>query len=118
MRSITSDWSGWRLPKIASGHYQTTEITQGPALFALCCLRGAGSPTVPLFIAQVTTAEVVEYKAMKSKRMAAAVEEEGDLLTYSALAIRDKAIGYCRRRLVQFPDSDLPQRPRATWTRP
>lgn len=60
-----------------------------PALLALCLLLGACSPTTPLFIAQVTTNEVVEYKAMKSKRMAAAVEEEGDLLTYSAMAIRD-----------------------------
>ena len=60
-----------------------------PALLALCVLLGACSPTTPLFIAQVTTNEVVEYKAMKSKRMAAAVEEEGDLLTYSAMAIRD-----------------------------
>lgn len=60
-----------------------------PALLALCLLLGACSPTTPLFIAQVTTNEVVEYKTMKSKRMAAAVEEEGDLLTYSALAIRD-----------------------------
>lgn len=59
------------------------------ALLALCVLLGACSPTTPLFIAQVTTNEVVEYKAMKSKRMAAAVEEEGDLLTYSAMAIRD-----------------------------
>ncbi len=60
-----------------------------PALLALCLLLGACSPTTPLFVAQVTTNEVVEYKAMKSKRMAAAVEEEGDLLTYSAMAIRD-----------------------------
>ncbi|MDT4852238.1 hypothetical protein FQZ97_864620 [compost metagenome] len=60
-----------------------------PALLALCVLLGACSPTTPLFIAQVTTNEVVEYKAMKSKRIAAAVEEEGDLLTYSAMAIRD-----------------------------
>ena len=60
-----------------------------PALLALCVLLDACSPTTPLFIAQVTTNEVVEYKAMKSKRMTAAVEEEGDLLTYSAMAIRD-----------------------------
>ncbi|QEY64693.1 tetratricopeptide repeat protein [Metapseudomonas lalkuanensis] len=60
-----------------------------PALLALCLLLGACSPTTPLFIAQITTNEVVEYKTMKSKRMAAAVEEEGDLLTYSAMAIRD-----------------------------
>ncbi|MDH4584728.1 tetratricopeptide repeat protein [Pseudomonas sp. BN415] len=60
-----------------------------PALLALCVLLSACSPTTPLFIAQITTNEVVEYKTMKSKRMAAAVEEEGDLLTYSAMAIRD-----------------------------
>ena len=60
-----------------------------PALLALCLLLGACSPTTPLFIAQITTNEVVEYKTMKSKRMAAAVEEEGDLLTYSAMAILD-----------------------------
>ncbi|AYF90317.1 tetratricopeptide repeat protein [Pseudomonas sp. JS3066] len=60
-----------------------------PTLLALCLLLGACSPTTPLFIAQVTTNEVVEYKTMKSNRMAAAVEEEGDLLTYSAMAIRD-----------------------------
>lgn len=49
----------------------------------------ACSPTTPLFIAQVTTGEVVEYKALKTKRMTAAIEEEGDLFTYSAQAIRD-----------------------------
>ena len=52
-------------------------------------LLSACAPTTPLFIAQVTTNEVVEYKALKTKRMTAAIEEEGDLLTYSALAIRD-----------------------------
>ena len=64
-------------------------MTVRPALLALSLLLGACSPTTPLFIAQVTTNEVVAYKTMKSKRMAAAVEEEGDLLTYSALASRD-----------------------------
>ncbi|WP_044873661.1 tetratricopeptide repeat protein [Pseudomonas sp. LFM046] len=62
---------------------------QRSALLALCLLLGACSPTTPLFITQLTTNEVVEYKTMKSQRMAAAVEEEGDLLTYSAMAIRD-----------------------------
>ncbi|WAJ39066.1 tetratricopeptide repeat protein [Pseudomonas sp. GOM7] len=52
-------------------------------------LLSACAPTTPLFIAQVTTNEVVEYKALKAKRMSAAIEEEGDLLTYSAMAIRD-----------------------------
>jgi len=52
-------------------------------------LLGACSPTTPLFIAQVATHEVVEYKTLKNNRMLAAIEEEGDLLTYSAQAIRD-----------------------------
>ena len=52
-------------------------------------LLGACAPTTPLFIAQVTTNELVEYKALKTKRMTAAIEDEGDLLTYSAMAIRD-----------------------------
>ncbi|EZH78796.1 hypothetical protein AU05_19940 [Ectopseudomonas composti] len=60
----------------------------------LCLVIGASllsacAPTTPLFIAQITTNEVVEYKALKTKRMTAAIEEEGDLLTYSAMAIRD-----------------------------
>ncbi|MGH8354482.1 MAG: tetratricopeptide repeat protein [Pseudomonas sp.] len=58
------------------------------SLFALALLAGC-SPTTPLFIAQITTQEVVEYKTLKTNRMTAAVEEEGDLLTYSAMAIRD-----------------------------
>jgi len=60
----------------------------GPAL-AGALLLGACSPTTPLFIAQITTNEVVEHKALKNNRMTAAIEEEGDLLTYSAQAIRD-----------------------------
>ncbi len=52
-------------------------------------LLAACAPTTPLFVAQVTTGEVAEYKQLKNKRMTAAVEEEGDLLTYSAQAIRD-----------------------------
>ena len=59
-----------------------------PSLLLMSFLMGC-SPTTPLFIAHVTTHEVVEYKTLKNQRMAAAVEEEGDLLTYSALAIRD-----------------------------
>lgn len=58
-------------------------------LLASCLAISACAPTTPLFIAQVTTGEVVEYKALKANRMTAAIEEEGDLLTYSALAIRD-----------------------------
>ncbi|WP_339486379.1 outer membrane assembly lipoprotein YfiO [Pseudomonas sp. EL_65y_Pfl2_R95] len=60
-----------------------------PHLLAGCLAISACAPTTPLFIAQVTTGEVVEYKALKAKRMTAAIEEEGDLLTYSAQAIRD-----------------------------
>jgi TPR repeat protein len=60
-------------------------------LLPLVCLGllTACSPTTPLFIAQVATHEVVEYKTLKNNRMLAAIEEEGDLLTYSAQAIRD-----------------------------
>lgn len=58
------------------------------SLLALALLAGC-SPTTPLFIAQLTTHEVVDYKTMKSNRMVAAIEEEGDLLTLSAMAIRD-----------------------------
>ncbi len=58
-------------------------------LLLLLSLLAACSPTTPLFVAQVTTGEVAEYKQMKSNRMTAAIEEEGDLLTYSAMAIRD-----------------------------
>ncbi len=57
--------------------------------FARRLVLAACSPTTPLFVAQVTTGEVAEYKQMKSNRMTAAIEEEGDLLTYSAMAIRD-----------------------------
>jgi hypothetical protein len=58
------------------------------ALLSLTLVSGC-SPTTPLFIAQLGGQDVVEYKAMKTNRMSAAVEEESDLLTYSALAIRD-----------------------------
>ncbi|AYC34118.1 outer membrane assembly lipoprotein YfiO [Pseudomonas cavernae] len=63
-------------------------------LLSGCLLTGAlmlsaCSPTTPLFVAQLTTQEVAEYKTLKSQRMTAAIEEEGDLLTYSAQAIRD-----------------------------
>lgn len=57
-------------------------------LTPLTLLSGC-SPTTPLFIAQLAGQDVVEYKIMKTNRMSAAVEEESDLLTYSALAIRN-----------------------------
>ena len=56
-------------------------------LLGLSLLAGC-SPTTPLFIAQIGTQEVVEYKTLKTNRMTAAIEEDGDLLTYSAQAIR------------------------------
>ena len=59
------------------------------ALALSAALLAACAPTTPLFIAQVTTNQLVEYKALKTKRMTAAIEDEGDLLTYSAMAIRD-----------------------------
>ncbi|CDF82283.1 hypothetical protein PKB_0917 [Pseudomonas knackmussii B13] len=64
-------------------------LTPVVTLAALVALQTACSPTTPLFVAQVTTGEVAEYKKLKADRMTAAVEEEGDLLTYSAQAIRD-----------------------------
>lgn len=64
-------------------------LTTVMTLAALAVLQAACSPTTPLFVAQVTTGEVAEYKKLKADRMTAAVEEEGDLLTYSAQAIRD-----------------------------
>lgn len=62
--------------------------------FGLISLTLCGcAPTTPLFIMQLGGQDVVEYKAMKTNRMTAAVEEDGDLLTYSALAIRDAKSG-------------------------
>ena len=51
-------------------------------LLPLVCLGllSACSPTTPLFIAQIGTQEVVEYKTLKTNRMTAAIEEDGDLL--------------------------------------
>jgi TPR repeat protein len=57
-------------------------------LVTLTLLSGC-SPTTPLFIMQLGGQDVVEYKTMKTNRMSAAVEEESDLLTYSAQAIRN-----------------------------
>lgn len=67
-------------------------MSSSPRLLLLLCsalLMSACSPTTPLFIAQITTNEVVEYKTLKNNRMLAAIEDDGDLLTYSAQAIRD-----------------------------
>src|SRR3989338_3343745 len=61
-------------------------------LLLCAALLSACSPTTPLFIAQITTNEVVEYKTLKNNRMLAAIEDEGDLLTYSAQAIRDEKL--------------------------
>ncbi|MCJ8168686.1 tetratricopeptide repeat protein [Atopomonas sediminilitoris] len=58
-------------------------------LLLICVLLTACAPTTPLFIAQVTTHEVEKWKELKSNKMAAALEDEGDLFTYSAKAIRD-----------------------------
>ena len=44
-------------------------------LLGLSLLAGC-SPTTPLFIAQIGTQEVVEYKTLKTNRMTAAIEEE------------------------------------------
>jgi hypothetical protein len=54
-----------------------------------CVLLSACAPTTPLFLAQVGTQEAAESKELKNNRMLAAIEDEGDLLTYSAMAIRD-----------------------------
>ena len=66
-------------------------------LLGLSLLAGC-SPTTPLFIAQIGTQEVVEYKTLKTNRMTAAIEEDGDLLVWwgtpvevaSALARRER----------------------------
>ncbi|UVE18679.1 tetratricopeptide repeat protein [Pseudomonas sp. LS44] len=58
-------------------------------VFSAALLLSACSPTTPLFVAQVGAQEAVEAKNLKANRMTAAVEEEGDLFTYSAQAIRD-----------------------------
>lgn len=57
-------------------------------LAGLVLLAGC-SPMTPLFMAGVGTHEVEQYKTLKANRMTAAVEEDGDLLTYSAQAIRN-----------------------------
>ncbi|MBM7061692.1 tetratricopeptide repeat protein [Pseudomonas sp. UL073] len=60
-----------------------------PLLLTGCLLLAACSPTTPLFVAQISAQEAVENKVLKTNRMTAAIEEEGDLFTYSAQAIRD-----------------------------
>ena len=52
-------------------------------LAALVALLSACSPTTPLFVAQVTTGEVAEYKKLKNDRMTAAVEEERSWIVIS-----------------------------------
>ena len=74
-------------------------------LAVLLGLLAACSPTTPLFVAQVTTGEVAEYKKLKSDRMTAAVEEEGDLLTYSAQAIRDNKSAEAERLYLSGYDN-------------
>jgi outer membrane protein assembly factor BamD (BamD/ComL family) len=77
-------------------------------------LISACSPTTPLFIAQITTNEVVEYKTMKAHRMQAAIEDEGDLLTYSAQAIRDAKTEQAQQLyLTGYEDKNLSDEVRA-----
>lgn len=83
------------------------------ALLALTLLAGC-APTTPLFIAQVATHEVVDYKKMKNDRMMAAIEEEGDLLTYSAQAIRNaKSAEAEKTYLAGYYDKNLSPEVRA-----
>ncbi len=77
-------------------------------------LLGGCAPTTPLFIVQLTTQEVVEYKTLKDNRMSAAIEEEGDLLTFSALAIRDNTSNQAERLyLTGYRDTALSDEVRA-----
>ncbi|MBX9912876.1 MAG: tetratricopeptide repeat protein [Pseudomonadaceae bacterium] len=77
------------------------------ALLSLTLLSGC-SPTTPLFIAQLGGQDVVEYKTMKTNRMSAAVEEESDLLTYSAQAIRNnKSAGAEELYLTGYRDKNF-----------
>lgn len=81
----------------------------------LCCLLLAGcAPTTPLFIAQVTTQEVAESKESKNNRMLGAIEDEGDLLTYSAMAIRDGTSAKAEATYLQgYQDGQLSDEVRA-----
>src|SRR3989338_8129676 len=74
----------------------------------LFLLLAGCAPSTPVFVAQVALQELEGYKSMKNNRMVAAIEEEGDLLTFSAMAIRDAQseeaektylIGYHDKRL-------------------
>jgi len=83
------------------------------SLIALFLLAGC-SPATPLFIAQVATQEVEDYKAMKNNRMTAAIEEEGDLLTFSTLAIRDAKSEHAEQTyLTAYHDKKLSDEVRA-----
>ncbi len=82
-------------------------------LLGLSLLAGC-SPTTPLFIAQLGTQEVVEYKTLKTNRMTAAIEEDGDLLTYSALAIRDNKSAQAEKLYLSgYQDKNLSDQVRA-----
>ncbi|HLD67863.1 MAG TPA: tetratricopeptide repeat protein [Pseudomonas sp.] len=83
------------------------------SILALSLLAGC-APTTPLFIVQLTTQEVAQYKTLKSNRMTAAVEEEGDLLTYSALAIRDNTSAQAEQLYLSgYQDTKLSSEVRA-----
>lgn len=85
-----------------------------PVILLGISLLSACSPTTPLFIAQVATHEVVEYKTLKNNRMLAAIEEEGDLLTYSAQAIRDDRSAQAEKLyLTGYNDRNLSDEVRA-----
>ncbi len=81
----------------------------------LCCLAvTACAPTTPLFLAQVGTQGVAESKELKNNRMLAAIEDEGDLLTYSAMAIRDGTSAKAEATYMQgYDDQKLSDEVRA-----
>ncbi len=79
-----------------------------------CVFLAACAPTTPLFIAQVTTQGVAESKETKNNRMLAAIEDEGDLLTYSAMAIRDGTSATAENTYLQgYQDHKLSDEVRA-----
>ncbi|MET1077895.1 MAG: tetratricopeptide repeat protein [Pseudomonas sp.] len=87
---------------------------QSALLVLLLLLLNGCAPTTPLFIVQLSTQEVAEYKTLKSHRMTAAVEEEGDLLTYTALAIRDNSSADAERLYLSgYQDTGLSDQVRA-----
>lgn len=84
--------------------------------FALLCglLLSACAPTTPLFLAQVGTQGVAESKELKNNRMLAAIEDEGDLLTFSAMAIRDGSSAKAEATYMQgYQDHNLSDEVRA-----